>query len=52
MKAFLDEENDIRVTTGLGSLFLVEVLSEQKMLKYVSMFGFKKQANMSQKLAF
>ncbi len=42
MKASLDEENDIRVTTGLGSLFLIEVLSEQKMLKYVSLFGFKK----------
>ncbi len=50
MKASLDEENDIRVTTGLGSLFLIEVLSEQKMLKYVSLFGFKKQANQSEKL--
>jgi len=51
MKASLDEENDIRVTTVLGSLFMIEVLSEQKMLKYVSLFGFKKRANTSEKLA-
>jgi len=51
MKASLDEDNDIRVTTGPGSLFLLEVLSEQKMLKYVSLFGFKKHANTSEKLA-
>ena len=51
MKASLDEEDDIRVTTVLGSLFMIEVLSEQKMLKYVSLFGFKKHANTSEKLA-
>jgi hypothetical protein len=53
MKASLDEENDIRVTTMPGSLFLIQVLSEQKMLKYVGMFGFKdnEQANTSEKLA-
>ncbi len=50
MKASLDEENDIRVTTVPGSLFLIQVLSEQKMLKYVGMFGFKKRANTSEKL--
>ncbi|RKZ46353.1 MAG: hypothetical protein DRR16_01570 [Candidatus Parabeggiatoa sp. nov. 3] len=49
MKASLDEENDIRVTTVPGSLFLFQVLSEQKMLKYVGMFGFKKRANTSKK---
>ncbi|WP_349646983.1 YbjN domain-containing protein [Candidatus Parabeggiatoa sp. HSG14] len=52
MKAYLDEDSDIRVTTGLGSVFLIEVLSDQKMLKYVSMFGFKKHANATKKLTF
>jgi len=51
MKVSLDNENDIRVTTGLGSLFLIEVLSEQKMLKYMSMFGFKTNAKSPDKLA-
>jgi len=52
MKASLDEDEDIRVTSGLGSVFLIEVLSDKKMLKYVSMFGFKTSASASKKLAF
>jgi hypothetical protein len=45
MKATLDEDKDIRVTTEHGMTILVEVLVAKKILKYASLFGFKNQAN-------
>jgi hypothetical protein len=52
MKAALDEDKDIRVTTGPGTVFFVKVLQDKKMLKYMSMFGFKESSTEVEKLAF
>jgi hypothetical protein len=52
MKAALDEDNDIRVTTEFGAVILVKVHQDKKILKYLSMFGFKDSATESSKLAF
>ena len=52
MKAKLDEDEDIRITTSPGSIFLVEVLVDKKMLKYASGFGFKNGVSAEQKLTF
>jgi hypothetical protein len=50
MKAYLDEDEDIQITTAPGSIFLVEVLADKKMLKYASWFGFKNGVSAEQKL--
>jgi hypothetical protein len=50
MKAALDDDEDIRITIE-PSIFLVQVLQEQKILKYMSLFGFKENASPSDKLA-
>jgi hypothetical protein len=52
LKASLDEDEDIRITTAPGSLFLVKVLPDKKMLKYASWFGFKDGVSVDKKLAF
>ncbi|HAI68401.1 MAG TPA: hypothetical protein DCM38_03070 [Gammaproteobacteria bacterium] len=52
IKASLDEDEDIRITTAPGSLFLVKVLPDKKMLKYASWFGFKDGVSVDKKLAF
>lgn len=51
-KATLDDDKDIRVTTAPSTMFLVKVLQDKKILKYLSMFGFKDSATESSKLAF
>jgi len=51
IKAYLDEDEDIRVTTAPGSIFLVKVLPDKKMLKYASWFGFKEGVSVDKKLA-
>jgi hypothetical protein len=50
IKAYLDEDEDIRITTAPGSVFLVKVLEEKKMLKYASWFGFKDGVSVDKKL--
>jgi hypothetical protein len=51
IKAYLDEDEDIRITTAPGSIFLVKVLPDKKMLKYASWFGFKEGVSVDKKLA-
>jgi len=52
IKATLDEDEDIRITTAPGCLFLIKVLPDKKMLKYASWFGFKDGVSVDKKLAF
>lgn len=52
IKAKVDEEGDIQVTTDMGSVFFVTLLQEQKMLKYLSFFSFKDKLSPEQKLSF
>ncbi len=52
MEASRDEDDNICIKMKLGNISLIQVLSQQKMLKYVSMFGFKAQAEQSEKLDF
>jgi hypothetical protein len=50
MKVELDDDNDVRVTTELGTVILIKVHQDKKMLKYLGLFGFRKTANTSDKL--
>jgi len=52
IKATVDEEGDIQVTTDMGTVFFVTLLQKQKMLKYLSFFSFKEQLSPEQKLSF
>jgi len=52
IKALVDEEGDIQVTTDMGTIFFVTLLQEKKMLKYLSFFSFKDKISPSLKLSF
>jgi len=52
IKATVDEEGDIQVTTDMGTLFFVSLLEKQKMLKYLSFFSFKEKLSPEEKLSF
>jgi hypothetical protein len=41
IKATVDEEGDIQITTDMGTVFFVTLLQNKKMLKYLSFFSFK-----------
>jgi hypothetical protein len=52
IKALLDEDGDIQVTTDMGTVFFVTLLKDQKILKYLSFFSFKDKVSPEQKLSF
>ena len=52
IKATVDEEGDIQVTTDMGTLFFISLLEKQKMLKYLSFFSFKEKLSSEKKLSF
>ncbi len=52
IKATVDEEGDIQVTTDMGTVCFVTLLQNQKMLKYLSLFSFKDKPSPEQKLSF
>ncbi|MDM8562276.1 YbjN domain-containing protein [Candidatus Marithioploca araucensis] len=52
IKATVDEEGDIQITTDMGTVFFVTLLQNKKMLKYLSFFSFKDKVLPEKNLSF